>query len=54
MLTALDQAGGLDNLSYESMHQLSVDDLELYPDNLKDSFSGLKKLIQRRKKTVGT
>jgi len=54
MLTALDQAAGLDNLSYESMHQLLVDDLEIYPVDLKDSFSGLKKLIQRRQKAIGT
>ena len=54
MLTALDQAKGLDNISYESIHDLFVDDLQIYPDDKKDSFSGLKKLIQRRKKAVGT
>ncbi len=54
MLSALDEAAGLSNLSYEQIHCLIVDDLQLYPDNAKDSFSGLKKLIQRRKKDIGT
>ena len=54
MLSALDEATGLSNLSYEQIHSLMVDDLQLYPDDAKDSFSGLKKLIQRRQKDIGT
>lgn len=54
MLSALDEATGLSNLSYEQIHSLMVEDLQLYPDDVKDSFSGLKKLIQRRQKDIGT
>jgi len=54
MLSALDEATGLSNLSYEQIHSLMVDDLQLYPEDTKDSFSGLKKLIQRRQKDIGT
>lgn len=54
MLSVLDEAAGLSNLSYEQIHSLMVDDLQLYPDDVKDSFSGLKKLIQRRQKDIGT
>jgi len=54
MLSILDEAIGISNLSYEEVHKLIVDDLQLYPDDLKDSFSGLKKLLQRRKKHIGT
>jgi hypothetical protein len=54
MLTALDESMSLSNLSYEKIHEVMVDDLQLYPDDMKDSFSGLKKLIQRRQKYIGT
>lgn len=54
MLTALDQAKGLDNISYDAIHDLFVADLQIYPDDKKDSYSGLKKLIQRRNKAVRT
>lgn len=51
----LDESIGLDNLSEKEIYKTIVDDLELYPtENTKDIFSGLKKLLQRRKKAKGT
>lgn len=55
MLEALDECSNLDSFSYEKLYSLFVDELELYPDEgRKDTFSGLKKLIQRVKKAQGT
>jgi len=51
----LDESIGLDNLSEKEIYKTIVDDLELYPtENTKDIFSGLKKLLQRRKKAKET
>ena len=55
MLEALEESAGLDNLSYEQLYSLFVDELQLYPgEERKDAFEGLRKLIQRRKKSLGT
>ena len=55
IIEVLDESVGLDNLTEKEIYKTIVDDLELYPtDNTKDIFSGLKKLLQRRKKSKGT
>ena len=55
MLEALEASKGLDNMSYEQLYSLFVDELQLYPgEERKDTFEGLRKLIQRRKKSLGT
>ena len=55
MLEALEASKGLDNLSYEQLYNFFVDEFQLYPgEERKDAFEGLRKLIQRRKKSLGT
>jgi hypothetical protein len=55
MLEALEASKGLDNLSYEQLYNLFVEELQLYPgEERMDTFEGLRKLIQRRKKLRGT
>ena len=54
MLSVLEESKGLSDLASEEIYSLFVDDLHLYPDASKDSFSGLIKFIQRRKKDIGT
>ena len=55
MLEALEASKGLDNLSYEQLYNFFVGELQLYPgEGRKDTFEGLRKLIQRRKKLRGT
>ncbi|TAJ91386.1 MAG: hypothetical protein EPO31_14350 [Gammaproteobacteria bacterium] len=50
----LDQAAGLNNLSYEQITDVLVDTLQVFSADGLDPFSAVKKFIQRRQKAVGT
>ncbi|MEX2492303.1 MAG: hypothetical protein WD425_11130 [Nitrospirales bacterium] len=54
LIAVFDEAQTLAACSYEEIHDVLVEDLQVYPDDIKDSFEGLKKLISRRKRPAGT
>ena len=54
MIEVLDQACGLENLTYEKIYDLLVGDLELYPSGqLKDAFGAFSEILKQRNKAVG-
>jgi len=55
LVEALDEGIGLENITDETLYNLFVEELELYPDEgRKDPYSGLKRLIQKTMKKSRT
>jgi len=50
ILSVLDEVIGLNNLSHQSIADLVMHDMQLYPDDTKDPEAGLNKLVQKMRK----
>jgi hypothetical protein len=52
-LALLDDVEALEKMTHLEVHDLLIEDLELHPSPGKDTFSSLRKLIQKRKTQAG-